>query len=283
MEAPKAERWVCPTCRVEVRSPYCPVCGERPVRPRDMTLRGILGHFFQAVSSIDGRMIRSLIALVTRPGALTVAYMEGPRKPYLGPFQLFLLANVIFVAAQSLTGMNVFSSTLDSHLHLQDWSARAQRMTAERLNATHATLESFTPAFNRTVAWLAKTLVIVMTIPFAAVAALLNARGRNAIGVHAVFAVHVYAFLLLLFCGGLVIAAIDVLFGGSGLESARVDTIITVLHVAVWTAYLYVATGRVYDTAVWHRIITTLTLSVSVLAIILAYRFGLFVVGLYVS
>src|SRR6185436_1958957 len=125
------EAWVCPTCASTVETPYCPACGERPVLPRELTLRGVFHQLCQAVSSIDGRLIRSLRTVLIRPGALTVAYAEGRRKPFMGPFQVFLLANVVFVAAQSLTGMNVlFSSTLDSHLNHQDWSALAQRLVA---------------------------------------------------------------------------------------------------------------------------------------------------------
>jgi hypothetical protein len=48
------------------------------------------------------------------------AWTSGVRKPYVAPFQLFLIANVLFFAMQWLTGENVFSSSLDSHLHHQD-------------------------------------------------------------------------------------------------------------------------------------------------------------------
>ena len=62
---------------------------------------------------------------VTRPGALTVAYLRGQRKADLLPFQIFLVANVLFFAIQSVTGENVFSTTLDSHLHHQMGCLRA--------------------------------------------------------------------------------------------------------------------------------------------------------------
>lgn len=61
----------------------------------------------------------------------------GVRKQYVAPFQLFLLANVIFFALQSLAGENIFSSSLESPLHHQDWSELAQSMVARRLEATH--------------------------------------------------------------------------------------------------------------------------------------------------
>jgi hypothetical protein len=52
-----------------------------------------------------------------KSGVLTVAYVQGRRLPYIGPFQLFLLSNVLFFAMQSQTNTNIVSSPLDSHLH----------------------------------------------------------------------------------------------------------------------------------------------------------------------
>jgi len=275
--------WTCPTCAKVVATSYCPECGERPVRPGDLTLQGLLRQLLGAISSIDGRIIRSLRTLVSRPGALTVAWVQGPRKPFVGPIQLFLLANVVFVAAQSLTGMNVFSSTLESHLHHQDWRDLAQRLVARHLESTHVTLEAYAPVFNRAVALHAKSLVIVMAIPFAILLPILFFRNRRPFVVHVVFAVHVYSFILLLYCAALAVSAADLLRSGAGLDSPRLDTILTVVILAAITAYLYAAIGRVFGAAGATRISTSLVLAVAILAIALAYRFGLLLLTLYVT
>jgi len=282
-ESDVAAAWTCPTCKTTVESPYCPTCGEHPVRPRDLTLRGLLAQLFHATSSIDGRLISSVRCLLTRPGALTVAYANGPRKLYLGPFQLFLVANVVFVAAQSLTGMNVFSSPLDSHLHHQDWSPVAQRLVAHRLEAAHSTLERYAPVFNRSVALHAKSLIILMTVPFSLLLPVVFFAKRKSFGVHVVFAVHVYAFLLFLACVSLAMAEIDVLCGGTGLESAWVDNALSAFNLAACAVYLYLATGTVYGAKGAARVIASLGLAVAFAAIALGYRFGLFLFTLYVT
>ena len=107
---------------MKVKTPFCPRCGEEPLASRDLTLRGIVEKFLHVFASIDARAARSARLLLRRPGELTLAWIRGVRKPYVAPFQLFLIANVLFFALQSLTGENVFSSSLDSHLHHQDWS-----------------------------------------------------------------------------------------------------------------------------------------------------------------
>lgn len=133
--------WTCPTCKVPVTSPFCAACGEQWLEPRDLTLAGLAEKLLNAFTSIDARAARSASVLLRSPGALTLAWSTGIRKPYVAPFQLFLIANVIFFALQSLTGDAVVSSPLQSHLQHQDWSELAQSLLARHLAATQIPLE----------------------------------------------------------------------------------------------------------------------------------------------
>ncbi len=95
---------------------------------RELTLRGLFEQLLRTLSTIDGRLMRSLRSLLSRPGALTVAYVQGQRIPYSGPVAVVPRSQRAVLAMQSLTSTNVVSSTLDSHLHHQDCSALAQRL-----------------------------------------------------------------------------------------------------------------------------------------------------------
>ena len=44
-------------------------CGERPLLPRELTLRGLVGQVFEALTSIDGRLLNSFRSLVSRPAS----------------------------------------------------------------------------------------------------------------------------------------------------------------------------------------------------------------------
>src|SRR4029450_7973721 len=68
-----------------------PSCRDKKLEGKDLTFMGLIGQVFQTVTSVDSRLLRSLRVLMTRPGAITSAYLDGPRKPYIGPLQLFLL------------------------------------------------------------------------------------------------------------------------------------------------------------------------------------------------
>ena len=231
--------WTCPTCRSTRLTPFCAQCGERPIRPVDYSLKALLARLVHVLTSVDGRLLRTLNRLLGQPGALTVAYVRGPRKPYVAPFQLFVFANVVFFAVQSLAITNIFGATLDSHLHHQDWSSVAQSLVAQRLDAKHLSLEAFAPLFDHAAALHAKSLIILMAATFALALPLAFLGGSNTFMAHVVFSLHLYAFLLFVFSGSLVTAILDVLLGGKGLESARMDNALSAINFSACAVYLY--------------------------------------------
>ena len=273
--------WICPTCNTEISTPYCSGCGERPPNARDLTLRGLFGQLVQAVSNIDGRLFRSLSCLVGHPGALTIAYTRGMRKPYLGPFQMFLLANVLFFTMQSMTKTHIVSSTLDSHLHNQDWSAIAQRLVSHRLESMKTTLELYAPTFNQANLLHAKSFIILMVLPFALLLPILFYWNRQPFVAHVVFSLHFYAFLLLLFCVSLAVLAVHTWFGGAGLISSRVDKVLTAFNLVACVIYLYLAAGTVYGARGTIRVLKVVVLALATAGILLSYRFALFLITLY--
>ncbi|AGW92965.1 MULTISPECIES: DUF3667 domain-containing protein [Cupriavidus] len=273
--------WTCPTCRRPVGTPFCPQCGEAPLAPRDLTMRGLLGNLLHALTSVDGKMVRTFWCLLRYPGSLTMSYLAGARKPYIAPIQLFLVANVFFFAVQSLTGANVFSSTLDSHMYQQDWSELARSMVAERLRVSHRSLESYGPVFNRAVVLNAKSLVVLMTIPFALLLSLVFAAKRKALMTHIVFSLHLYTFMLLLFSLAIVASALYARVGGPGLQDAMVDNVLTLIILAACGVYVYAAEARVFDVNGAGRVVSAVALTLAAGGIVIGYRFVLFLITLY--
>lgn len=275
--------WTCPSCNLDVSTPYCPGCGERPLRQHELTLRGFLDQLVQAFTSIDGRLIRSFRYLVSRPGFLTVAFLQGRRKAYLGPIQVFLLANVLFFAAESISGGQIFTTPLEFHLTNQPWSPIAPRMVTAWLDVTHRSLESYAPVFNRAMALHARSLIIMMALAFALMPALVFRGARRPTVTHGVFALHTYAYLLLLFSIATCIPAVHQLLGGAGFASEPLDHAISIGLLVACGIYLFVSTGAVYGASGATRVIKTLVLTLSVGVIVLAYRLALLVVTLYTT
>lgn len=275
--------WTCPNCAIAVHTPFCAACGERPIPPRDLTFRGLAEKLVHAISNIDGKALRTFRRLINHPGDLTVAYLEGRRQPFVAPFQLFLIANVLFFAVQWVTQAKVFSTTLASHLTHQDWSALAGPMVAKRLAEMGTTLERYAPAFDQAVVTNAKTLVILMVLAFAVVLPLVFGGRRRPFMGHVVFALHLYAFLLLMFCLAMGVVAVHVAYGGAGLASEQLDHLLSGVQLAVCTVYIYLAIGVVYSATGVPRVLKATLLAVAVAALVLAYRFVLLPITLFTS
>ena len=152
---------------------------------RELTLRGLVEQVFEAFTNIDGRVLRSFRCLVTRPGLLTVSFLHGRRKPYIGPVALFLITNVLFFATESLTGGTVFLTPLDSHLRTQPWSPLAQALVAHRLAVMQTTVDLYAPRFDAAVALHARSLILLMPLSFTILPGIVFRPGRHPFAAHA--------------------------------------------------------------------------------------------------
>jgi len=278
-----ANAWSCPSCAAAVVSHYCPNCGERSPDERELTLRGLADQIFRSLTSVDGRLVRSLVQLVGKPGSLTAAYLQGRRKPYIGPVPLYLMANALFFAVESLLGGRIFSTSLDNHLHEQPWSPWAQALVAHRLEVLGTTLAAYAPVFDSALGLHARSLVILMALSFAVFPWLVFYRRHEPFAAHAVFALHLYSFFLLLLCVADVVPALDVYFGGRGLAWQLFDNGMAIATLLLCAAYLYVATEKVYAARGLARIAQVVVLTAGVGAIVLGYRFALFLLTLYTA
>jgi hypothetical protein len=275
------KKWTCPSCGRTRATAFCPSCGEEPLRPRDLSVPDMSTQFLRAFSNLDARLARSFWTLLARPGALTEAHVAGRRRAWLGPLQIFFLANAIFFAIQSFTHFNILSSTLESHLTQQDWSPVAQALTDRRLAAKSVTLAAFAPGFDRAAILNAKAMIILMALAFVPVLPLVFRGARKRFGAHVIFALHLYAFILLLFCLSLLLAEAQLRLGGRGLASPAVDMALTLFNLAICTTYLWFAIGSFYGARGVMRGVKALGLAFLVGMIMLAYRFAIFLITLY--
>lgn len=98
---------------------YCPACGQRVLGPDARSFRHLLGASLSEVSSLDGRLWRSISRLLFTPGFLSREYRRGRQQRYLSPIALFLLGNLLFFVAPSLSD---FTLALEDQYRLQPYS-----------------------------------------------------------------------------------------------------------------------------------------------------------------
>ena len=87
----------CRNCGAIANLHYCPECGQetRDVLP---TLREFMREAMGRLVAFDGRLWRTLHALLLRPGFLTKAYLAGKRRSYVRPARLLLVMSLLLFA-----------------------------------------------------------------------------------------------------------------------------------------------------------------------------------------
>lgn len=85
----------CLNCGAEVADVYCPKCGQ-PNRSPVLTIKDLIGDFVHMFTHFDGKFFATTRLLITRPGFLSKAYLEGKRSAYLPPVQMYVFTSAIF-------------------------------------------------------------------------------------------------------------------------------------------------------------------------------------------
>ena len=100
---PPAAPPVCRNCGAEAPGMFCPACGQETSLALP-TVRAMLREAAGRYVAFDGRMWRTLFALVSRPGFLTREYLAGRRRRYIRPGRLFLVLSIGLFALLRMVG-----------------------------------------------------------------------------------------------------------------------------------------------------------------------------------
>jgi hypothetical protein len=231
----------CAGCGRVLLGDFCHACGERRVRPDEMTLRAFARDVASEVMDLDSRAYRSLRFLLTRPGFLTVEWVAGRRRAYLGPLKLFLAAFAAVLVAGSVLSppaAEEAAGTAD-----ETWIGGIVRALAGRTGtSTQETLERLNATALSHLSWLS----LLVPVLLAALLALVFLRRRRGYVEHLVFAAHAATFNLVL---GLFLLPLQPLLQsrpGLGLP------LLALLTFGVMWLYLRRAVARVYGEEGWR-------------------------------
>ncbi|MEM7661004.1 MAG: DUF3667 domain-containing protein [Pseudomonadota bacterium] len=112
----------CPNCGEMLTGEYCWNCGQS-AKDMQQPIWTLLKDIFDSVLSIDGRLWKTVPALIFRPGHVTRSYLDGKRARYVPPFRLFLIASVAFFLL--IFGMVERTGVLESDDLIRTFDARA--------------------------------------------------------------------------------------------------------------------------------------------------------------
>ena len=93
----------CRNCGSPLYGEHCYACGQ-PTKGLVRHFSSILGDFADTLLNVDGRLLRTLPALLLKPGFLTREYIDGHRVRYVSPVRLFVFLCIgTFFAAKLAT------------------------------------------------------------------------------------------------------------------------------------------------------------------------------------
>lgn len=219
----------CTNCGATLAGEYCQACGQKRFVERDRRFGHLLHQFLASATDLDGRVWRSLRALLFQPGLLSREYIVGRRARWVAPITLFLAVNVVYFLAplhggdlalqfnQQMAGrIRALAADPETRLSEEQLGGTGQAHTPftqhwveARVNARDATArEASQDAHGYTyrdyrIAYDAKAddvskALILLHVPFAALALMVLFAGQGRyFAEHFVVALHFFAFTLL--------------------------------------------------------------------------------------
>lgn len=94
----------CANCNTSIIGPYCAYCGqERDTHRRSVA--NLVKDFVIDLVNVDSRILRTVVALIAKPGELSLAFRQGRTQRYIPAMRLYLFTSLIFFLLLSATGI----------------------------------------------------------------------------------------------------------------------------------------------------------------------------------
>ena len=188
MSATRTSTEACLSCGASFNGRYCSSCGERAVHPGDMRLGHLTHDFLHELTDLDGKIWRTIRALLFEPGRLTAEYWAGRRGPWVKPLRIYL----IVTALQLLLAANA-----SGPMGLRVWVNRAANGEPNYTVGQVPTGSVQSPVaeeLNRRIQSVYLWDRYLSLGLFAACSLLINRKLQPHYGAHLIFALHYYSF-----------------------------------------------------------------------------------------
>lgn len=273
----------CANCDALLTGQWCHACGQKRIVHADRRLGALMSEAAREVTSLDGRFLRTVGALLFRPGVLGRDWLAGRRARWMSPMALFLLANLLYFLAPGLTDFNLPLSdhvngrllvtmlsetrqlteserrrlrSIGGQAHSSWTSPMLERRVAKRNELAKKqtgagyTLQDYAREYDAQSGNVGKALIAVH-VPILALALMCVFRNRRLyFAEHLVIALHTFTFLLLFV--ELVLLPGAMLMQALAVAKAGIPTWIKIGSASILVAYLMRTLRIAYAAKWWH-------------------------------
>lgn len=184
----------CANCGSALNGRWCSQCGQKALSDQDRRVGQLVAQFAHELLHVDGKLVRTLRALVLQPGQPSKAYLDGQRVRYLSPIGLFLLVNLLYFIAPPMSDFNL---DLYDQYFLQPYSSLIQPLVDARLEGRGVDFDTYGQEYGQLNLNLARSLII-LHLPMLTLALWLLFPGKGRYYAdHFIVVTHLFTFLLL--------------------------------------------------------------------------------------
>lgn len=261
----------CKNCNSKFEGNFCNQCGEKVLKDGDFAIMKILSQAFDTFTHIDSKLVKTLKLLIFYPGKLSKLNTEGIRVPYMKPFQIFVIINVLFFIIFSnddlfrVPSHYFFKENYDGFKTLEK-----VRNISEAKGLSETEIASL---YDSTSTNLAKGLLIFLIPLIALVGKLFNYKQKMEFGKHLIFSVHFFTFILSLFI-------ISSLFLSLSSSAHFIKTILVLIGLCV-LIYSTVAQKTFYNNTSIFAIIKGICSTFLIAVMLSAYKMLISVLAIY--
>ena len=233
--------------------PYCSRCGQRDI-DYHQSFGTVFRDFLDSFLALDGKVIQTLWLLLSRPGELTIRFLQGKQIRFLNPIRLYVSVSLVFFLVLHFAQPNAALVVVkgDAPAGRQANAAPTEHTTAEDQEFEAKMIKKYggeqefgshlVAEFIERLQWM-----ILICVPlYAALLKLIYLRSKRPYLAHLVFAFHLHSAFF-------VFALVQTLLGAIA-SAAHLDWIKWMVGlVELWLiVYLLLAQKKVYGQS-WGR------------------------------
>lgn len=243
----------CPNCGARLTGEYCQNCGQKRFSRHDLTVKHFLSHAFHELTHFESTAsIRTLTALVFKPGRLTNEYLAGHRRGYIEPVRLFLSIAAVF-----------FLFFWGPILHDAGSTARIEEKLTVLAQYRHADARVIAERFDHNLKTYAGWVRFASALALALFVQLLYRRSKRYYIEHLIFALHYISFYFILSSSS------ELLRMGLRLVHVRLP-FVAGMSSPVLLVYMFVALRVVYKESRVKTLLKALALAIADLGLFIA-------------
>jgi hypothetical protein len=186
---------ICKVCSNMFKGRYCNVCGEKITEPYERSILNFFDTLLNAFTFLDGKFLKSLKLLVTRPGQLSRDIADGKRVPYMKMVSLFFVANFFYFLFPVFDSYN---SSLYTQLNsLGNHSIKAREIVKQKVEKEKIEIKDFQKEYQNQSTNLSKLLIVLLVFAFTLSLTIINYSKQNYFFDHLLFSFEFYSFNLI--------------------------------------------------------------------------------------